>query len=745
MPLNQNQKNESFVQENDSFNFKTYTALIKRHWLPFSITIGSVFTLSILYAINIKPIYEARGLVLLQSQNQSSSLLAGIPSLGSSSGAQNQLNTQIEIFKTEPVLLTTIKSLNLRDNDNRQISTRAFQSNLFLSPIPRTDVFQVSYKSPDQEEAVKVVDNLMNSYISNNIRLGKLQKSAATQFIESQLPNVKAQLDKALQERQDFSESNNILAVSDQTTALINELSLLRQGISEKKAELAGLKDIQKQLESILGVSTSESNYIATLAESAGVQTAIASLQETEEQIAALRARYQPSHPQIQSLLRQKDLQLGVLNQRISEFVDINKLSKQYSATSLQRGPAAVSLLTQQITNSIQLKNVEQQLGNLQLRYEQQVALSNQLPELQKGFLLKELAVEVAKTRYTTLLEAYQTAQISENQDLGGAVIIQPAVPLGYPVSTSPLRVMFLGGILGVVLGLGVAYLLDQIDNTVHSEDEIRTLYSFLTVLGTIPQLNQPKRKLSSLVIEEEVERHTTLVVRDDPKLPASEAYRMLLANIRFSNSDGKLRVITVTSAMPGEGKSTTVANLALAMSELGLRIVIVDSDLRRPSQHDVWQIPNRIGLSNYLVDSSVLIADSLYSENDYLDVLTAGAIPPNPVSLLNSERYSNLLMTLSNNYDYVLIDAPPLTVAADALLMGRNSNTLLLVARPDKLLRTAALKAKESILNSGFNLLGLVINAVRVSGRDEMYYYYSAEENAETKQKRKFLNLIGK
>ncbi len=724
--------------QDTGFNLSTYFSLVKRHWLAFSITMGSVFALSAVYALNIKPMYEARGLIMLNSRNQSSSL---IPGIGNFSGAgQNALNTQMAILKTEPVLVPTIRELGLQSQNNQPLDPRAFLEQISVSPLPRTDIFQVSYRGPDESEAVQVVNSLMNNFVSNDIRLSRTQRKSTREFIESQLPITLSQLNQALQKRQEFSEKHNLLAIDAQVTALVTELAQLRQNISARQAELTGLIDTQVELESITGVNTREANGIAMLAESSGIQQAITTLQNTESEIAALSSRYQPEHPEIQALIRKRTSEEQIVNDRITQLIGSGKIGENNSPVNLQRGPSSIDFLRTQIRNAILIGNVEKQLESLQQRLNFGVTRSNELPEIQKQFLLLQLDVETARTQYTTLLQAFNSAQLAENQNEGGVVIVQEATPLGYPVSTSRTRVLILGAILGSILGLGIAYLLDQIDKTIYTEDEIKNIYSFSTVLASIPQLNSPERKLSlPIAVNDVVERHTTLVVRDEPRLPASEAYRMLLANIKFSNSDSKLRVITVTSAMPGEGKSTTVANLGLAISELGLRVIIVDSDMRRPSQHDVWQIPNRVGLSNYLVEA-IPFDDCLYAENDFLDVVTAGVIPPNPVALLNSEKYENLLKRLSESYDYVLLDAPPLTVSADALMLGKNSNAILLVARPGKLIRPAAIKAKESIQQSGQNLLGLVVNGVNSKSDDDLYYYYGQEKEPE---KQSLLSLL--
>jgi capsular exopolysaccharide synthesis family protein len=194
---------------------------------------------------------------------------------------------------------------------------------------------------------------------------------------------------------------------------------------------------------------------------------------------------------------------------------------------------------------------------------------------------------------------------------------------------------------------------------------------------------------------------------------------------------------MVLTSSVPKEGKSTVTANLALALAELGNRVLVVDADLRRPSQHQIWDLPNSVGLTNILVEPGKW-AGVLRSENEQLDVITAGMIPPNPVRLLDSHRMLNLIQEWREAYDFVLIDTPPLAVAADALLTAQMTDGILMVARPGVLNSAAAELAKAALAkavgddNNGMrraNLLGLVTNGVVPENEPDSYYYYAAKE----------------
>jgi capsular exopolysaccharide synthesis family protein len=202
----------------------------------------------------------------------------------------------------------------------------------------------------------------------------------------------------------------------------------------------------------------------------------------------------------------------------------------------------------------------------------------------------------------------------------------------------------------------------------------------------------------------------------------------MLQANLKFLSSDKELKAIVVTSSVPREGKSEVSANLATAMVQVGRRVLLVDADMRHPSQHHIWELTNSVGLSNILVGEAELNA-ALREVMPGLDVLTAGVIPPNPVALLDSKRMASLIETFSKNYDFVIVDTPPLAGIADAPILGKMADGILLVVRPRVVDSANAKAAKEFLARSGQNVLGLVANGVIIKNEPDSYFYYTNEE----------------
>jgi capsular exopolysaccharide synthesis family protein len=197
----------------------------------------------------------------------------------------------------------------------------------------------------------------------------------------------------------------------------------------------------------------------------------------------------------------------------------------------------------------------------------------------------------------------------------------------------------------------------------------------------------------------------------------------MIQANLKFLSSDKELKIIVVTSSVPKEGKSTISANLAAAMAQLGRRVLLVDADMRRPCQHHVWELTNAAGLSDVLVGQAEFGA-AAFEVIDNLDVLASGVMPPNPLALLDSKRMASLIKDFSDKYDFVIIDAPPLILAADALTLSQMSDGILLVARPGVVDYASVNTAKEMLERSGQNVLGLVVNDVVSENKLGSYFY---------------------
>ncbi|MGG1312885.1 CpsD/CapB family tyrosine-protein kinase [Cohnella laeviribosi] len=220
------------------------------------------------------------------------------------------------------------------------------------------------------------------------------------------------------------------------------------------------------------------------------------------------------------------------------------------------------------------------------------------------------------------------------------------------------------------------------------------------------------------------------LITHTNPRSPISEAYRSLRTNVDFSSVDQKMQVIMVTSAGPGEGKSTTIGNLAVTYAQSERKVLLIDADMRKPTEHHTFEVSNRRGLSSILSQQCTLDEAIQPTKIPGLSVITSGPIPPNPAEMVASQRMSNLIDELRGRFDVILIDSPPTLAVTDAQLLSTRCDGVILVLDQGKVKREIALKAKEGLVKVGAKLLGVVLNNVKRKKSEGYYYYYYGNTN---------------
>ena len=227
------------------------------------------------------------------------------------------------------------------------------------------------------------------------------------------------------------------------------------------------------------------------------------------------------------------------------------------------------------------------------------------------------------------------------------------------------------------------------------------------------------------------------LVTQNDPKNPAAEAYRVIRTSVQFAQAGKELKTIAITSCTPNEGKSMTIANLAIVLTHAGKSVLIMDCDMRNPTVHKNFNLSNKVGLSS-CISMGTAVADAVQETGiEGLDALTAGVIPPNPSELLGSERMQNILQRAKGEYDYVLIDTPPVLPVTDSLVLGRMVDGLILVIDSGEIKVEMAREVKNQLVNAGANILGVVLNKVRSEhhGYGYGYYYYYGHDGEKHKK----------
>ncbi|MDP2958892.1 MAG: polysaccharide biosynthesis tyrosine autokinase, partial [Longimicrobiales bacterium] len=326
--------------------------------------------------------------------------------------------------------------------------------------------------------------------------------------------------------------------------------------------------------------------------------------------------------------------------------------------------------------------------------------------------------------------------------------VVDPAILPGIPVKPRTMLNLLLGIVLGGMLGVGIAFLREYLDETVHTREDVQAATRGAPVLGMIPRIRKAVGSSGRAAqAGTPGELNSRLVAGRDPRNPVSEAYRGLRTNLTFANPDHPPQTIVITSELPQDGKSTSAANLCITLAQQGIKVLSVDADLHRGVLNHVFDTPREPGLTTILtgkcgIAEAILRID--LGESGVLDFMPSGSYPPNPAEILGSQRMRSLIEALEERYDLIIIDTPPLTVVTDAAVLGTKADGVLLIARANSTEKGALTYAVEQLKNVRATILGSVINDVDFR-RDSRYYsaygkygYYYHYYYADNEKRRK-------
>jgi polysaccharide biosynthesis transport protein len=280
----------------------------------------------------------------------------------------------------------------------------------------------------------------------------------------------------------------------------------------------------------------------------------------------------------------------------------------------------------------------------------------------------------------------------------GNAELVRPASAPVTPIKPTPARTAMLASVVGLLLGLGAAFLIDHLDDSIRSADDLARLGTDLSVLAMVPNVTGRDSRPLSI---------------SDPVNPAVETYRNLRTNVQFLGIEGRVRSIQVTSARPGEGKTTTAANLAVVLSQTGSTVVLVDADLRKPDLHRLFGVDGSNGLTNNLAGAPMEL--TIQRITDQLWVIVGGPVPPNPSELLSGRRMEAFVEELSRRFDYVIIDSAPLLAVSDAAALSRHVDGVLLIAQSKRVSIPQLRESLATLERVGAPLLGIVVTRAKV------------------------------
>lgn len=703
--------------------------LWKRRWWVVLAFLAIVVSTGVV-TFNMPPVYQASTKLLLEQKDATLSAVGqevseSFAQLSSLSRTGSPLDTQSELLKSVPVVVDVIKRVDLRDPVSGEMMTsEQFLKQAKVTNIKGTDILQISFEHNDPILATQVADTWAQSFVEQNRAANRMEASSAAKFINEQLEKTKDELATAESQLRDYKAANGAVDLSEEARTSVQSLANLEAEYRQAAASSQEAATRASALRRQIGVSADQAMASTAISQNPTIVKLRQQLLELETNPILSNASLTPNHPQVKQIQAQIATVRRTLAQEASKVI-----GETYQNAA---GVKDLDPVRQELTKDL----VQAEINSLgyNTRVDALKTLVNNFNGRLSGLPNKELQLtrlmrnaSVTAELYKMLLQKREEARISEAMNVGNVRIVEEAVMPDRPIKPKKLQNMLVAVVVGLMFGVGVAMFLEYLDDTIQTADDAEGVAQ-LPSLGIIPWL-----------------RSTTdaqLITLSDPRSPASESYRTLRTNIKFLSADSPLRTLTITSAGPEEGKSTTIANLGVSFAQTGKKVLIVDTDMRKPTVHGIFKLRSDIGLTSVLAGDLPLEQAVQKTEAESLDVLTCGPIPPNPAELLESQRFNTLIEELKEKYDIVLFDAPPVIAVTDASILAAKLDGLILLMGVNKVTRKAARHALQLLASAKVKVWGMVIRGVRPDN-DGYYYayyhrYYGTMERAGKKDKKR-------
>lgn len=549
----------------------------------------------------------------------------------------------------------------------------------------KTSIIRLSLTNNDPLQARDIVNTLAAVYLEQSIAFKTEEAGKTVSFIDTQMNSVRDELDSAEKNLQTYKTGTGVLKLDSEAEELVKKISEVEK---ERTALLIQKKQVEFALVSLRDALKRGKVYTpAALREDPGVAAMAGKLAELEVQKRGLSAELTDSHPQVKSLQGQID----EIQKKLISIYETNQKNLALQETALAQNLA---------------------------RYEKSLL---QLPATERDLARLMRHTKVNADIYLFLLQKHEEARILKASTISNINIIDPAIAAEKPLKPNKKKNLLLGFLVGLMAATGLVFFIEYLDDTIKDGETAQHLLG-ATLLAIIPFISRKGQSTD--------ERLQSLVVHLDPKSIAAEAFRALRTSLHFSAINRGKKVILMTSTFPGEGKSTVVSNLAVSLAQTGARVILLDCDMRRPSLHEIFGHSKLPGLSEVLA-GDIPFGSVLHDTGiERLDFISAGTTPPNPSELLGSEQMLNLLATLRESYDHILIDAPPVLAVTDAPLLTARVDVVLVTIQAERVPVKAAQRMIEMLANVQAPLAGIILNekTERSSERYGYYGYYGGD-----------------
>jgi polysaccharide biosynthesis transport protein len=700
-----------------------------------------VFSIGLFATLKEKPVYRARVLVEIQKENPDIPSLQELFQLESIS--DTYLETQYRILKSEnlarrvisdlkldqiaefnqpphwwarrsqeaslkPALTTPENSVPESTIDNEVL--KKFQDRLDVEPLKRSRLVEVSFESNDRNLAAQVVNTLAATYIQQNLESRWQASQKASEWLSQQLMGMKSKLEKSEDELQQYARDNGLLFLETDKGTSEN---IVTQRLRQLQEELTKAQADRYEKQSLyLLVQQGDFSSLPGIFNNKLMQDLTEKLAELERERSRLSSIFNPDYPQV------KEIQ--------------NQIDEAQSTLSDERERAAKAIAND-YRAAVERENM------LQQAFKDQQHDADLIAEKSVQYNILKREADTNKQLYVGLLEKLKETGVSTSMKAANIRVIDPAYPPKKPDSPRIPLNLSLAMLLGLSLGIGAAFLQEHLDNSFKTAGEIERFLQ-LPALASVPAVhaatNGNGHSLYARARHMAGEKYPASIVPlwnriegNGQNSALAEAFHELRTSVLLSTAKHPPKTVLVTSAKGGEGKTTVAANLAVSLAQLGEKVLLIDADLRRPSLHNFFGLPNTSGLVNFLTGNPDWRSLLSHPAPIGLSVLPSGPIPPNPADLLSSEYMPALIREASKEYKFIVLDSPPLLNLADSRILATLVDGVILVVGGGITPRELVHRAYASAVDAGSHVLGATINFADT--RSDYYSYgYHPDSN---------------
>jgi exopolysaccharide transport family protein len=700
--------------------------LVKRKWIVLG-CIATIFSVVAIASLRTTKIYEAGGSIAVNKPDTSLSF-QNSATFSVDYFDPSELETEVRILQSDVLALEVIRELNLDRRpefgggappessldlapDPLQVDPAkasallgGFRGNLRVALSQNSRIIEIHYRSPDPQLAAAVVNKLMETYVEDNRKARFESTMQASDWLQKQLVDLQMKVETSQEKLVRYQREHEILGIDEKQNITTSKLDELNKALTAAESERMDKEALYQLVQS--GDPEAVASGSGGVDSGPGVQSDSAMLEglrnkqaELKIQAADLSTQFGPSYPK-----------LAQLNNQLKE-IDSQIQAEMKKIVAKVRGEYMTALRRESM---------------LREALEKQKQEANKLNESAIEYNLLKRDSETYRSLYEGILERLKQAGVSAGLKSNNFRIVDSARAPTYPIEPNIPRNLGFAFMLGLASGVGLAFLLEGLDNTIRTTEQAQSI-SGLASLGMIPLGSKSARDGSNskrLVIASSKEA-VELITQVRPQSQMAESYRALRTSLLLSNLGSPPKVIMVTSALPQEGKTTTSINCAVVLAQKGVRVLLIDSDLRRPSIHKTLGMGPRSGLSNVLTGSTTLenaITRTSILPNLY--ILPAGTPPPNPAELLASTNMRDMLAQLSEQYDHIVMDTPPTLSVTDAVVLSPRADAVVLVIRSGHTTKQALRRARDILAQVNAKVVGVLLNAVDLSSPDYYYYY---------------------